>query len=214
MKTKLLESAKEIVKQGNCNTIQCDFCPSSHWFTGKCCKNKPSYLGNTTFFKNYIEENEDKCLICKYNFSGICHEYLCESYNLFKTKEKPIEYEKCEDCIKYEECLKIGCRDFKPKENPIENKVIFESDDQVRKVLREITILDNDADWYDVVDLKTTIKNLKEKGYIRKSTVEEAEEMYLSYKNKKGISIPYSKLENKLYEALQEQKEIIERLKK
>ena len=94
------------------------------------------------------------------------------------------------------------------------NNVIFESEEQAREVFGQIfltsgTVIDN------------AIMISKEKGYIRKSIVEEAEEMYRksigysSYgKTAFEVSGDLRMINNKLYEAIQYLKADNERLKK
>ena len=79
---------------------------------------------------------------------------------------------KCIDCKIQKECRQseflIGCKVFKPKEKPMENKVIFESEKEFDKFYdNNLTIFKHE---------KAVVRQiLKSQGYIRKSAVEGAE---------------------------------------
>lgn len=83
---------------------------------------------------------------------------------------------KCNDyigdrCLIYTKCYidrpnnEIG---LVPKEKPMKDKVIFESEEVFIKMMNSLGIYVN----------QSIIDDAKSKGYIRKSVVEEAEEMY------------------------------------
>jgi hypothetical protein len=86
---------------------------------------------------------------------------------------------KCSECIFYDNGCKRSAPYFcyKPKEKEME-KFQFESEEQFRHLMQHVLSYDNKNVVHD-------IKILKQKGYIRKSElqqmVEEAEEMYNRY---------------------------------
>ena len=92
------------------------------------------------------------------------------------------------------------------QDKPMENKVIFESEEQFVNFWRDITGCDC---------LPGIREKIKQKGYIRKSLLEEAEEMYDNYRStmcyeETGLRV----LVDKLYEVIQYLKAENERLKK
>ena len=119
-------------------------------------------------------------------------DYEGDKINNYAMEDK---MERCEDCILYDECLRKGCGDFKPKEKPMNkdleydenkvqegidnefmkyfdtkkpmNKVIFESEEEFSRYDNQV----NDSTY------KGRLKKAKERGFIRKSPVEEAEEI-------------------------------------
>jgi hypothetical protein len=90
------------------------------------------------------------------------------------------------------------------QEEPMENKVIFESEEQFVNFWKDLTGCDC---------LPGTREKIKQKGYIRKSAVEEAEEEYIAYKEGKNCFVAEIVMD-KMYLAIQELKSEIARLKK
>ena len=92
------------------------------------------------------------------------------------------------------------------QEKPMENKVIFESEEEARLFFK---------DWaqYCTTGEDSFVLFLKQKGYIRKSAVEEAEEMYKEWLNRIG-DMSETVVMDKMYSAIQELKSEIARLKK
>ena len=90
------------------------------------------------------------------------------------------------------------------------NKVIFESEEEAKKFLDDCIEVRNDAHC-DVVN--ESFYNAKQKGYIRKSAVEEAEEMYKEWLNRIG-DMSETVVMDKMYLAIQELKSENERLRK
>jgi hypothetical protein len=90
------------------------------------------------------------------------------------------------------------------QEKPIENKVIFESEEQFVNFWKDFTGCDC---------LPGTREKIKQKGYIRKSAVEEAEEEYRAYKEGKNCFVAETVMD-KMYLAIQELKSEIARVKK
>jgi hypothetical protein len=82
------------------------------------------------------------------------------------------------------------------QEKPMENKVIFESEEQFVNFWKDLTGCDC---------LPGTREKIKQKGYIRKSAVEEAEEMYKEWLNRIG-DMSETVVMDKMYLAIQEQK--------
>lgn len=87
-----------------------------------------------------------------------------------------------------------------PREKLTGNKVIFESEEDFIEFMKDV----NYGTYYQ------QLVNAREKGYIRKDIVEEAEEML---RLNAGI-IPLTELEQKLIEAIQYLKAKNERLRK
>jgi hypothetical protein len=90
------------------------------------------------------------------------------------------------------------------QEKPMENKVIFESEEQFVNFWKDLTGCDC---------LPGTREKIKQKGYIRKSAVEEAEEEYLNYNSGNNCYVAEIVLD-KMHLAIQELKSEIVRLKK
>ena len=123
----------------------------------------------------------------------------------------------CEDCKKFKtnNCRHPRlqkCSGYEPKEKPVENKVIFES----RSDLINFGLMIKNS-----IDEEHMIQTFKSYNiYIRKSVVEEAEEMYKKYKNgerlseSKDFQVTFNILIENLYEAIQYLKAENERLKK
>jgi len=124
----------------------------------------------------------------------------------------------CTQCIHNDGChIHCICHNqerFKPKEKPMEDKVIFESEEEARRI---ISIM-------DIPESKTeiNIKILRTQGYIRKSAVEEAEEAFKDWKSSHSlgsndIDVMNSVLKKAntyiefLYKGFQEQNKIIEK---
>jgi len=61
-------------------------------------------------------------------------------------------------------------------------KIIFESEEQARFIIQNVYVKNCDKQWGDIIDVECTVREWKEKGYIRKSElaqlVDEAEEKY------------------------------------
>lgn len=147
---------------------------------------------------------------------GICTDkYYCLTCNtefIIKPKKKPMSEDEWQDFVKklYKE---------KQMENKnivdtmfggvikMENRVIFESKYQARTILKDILGIEFREDFLD---------EIVKKGYIRKSSVEKAEEMYKEIiPTMKPVTYPeIVVLCNKMHEAIQELKSEIERLKK
>ena len=90
----------------------------------------------------------------------------------------------CEKCLKYEMKCKLlmveKCTGYQPKEKPMENKVIFGSEEEFDDFYANCgrnTVGDYD---YKVMKEKVIAK-----GYIHKSPVEEAEQYYKDWYNDK-----------------------------
>lgn len=99
------------------------------------------------------------------------------------------------------------------QEKPMENKVIFESEEQAREVVKLLVCHDDNCMYEKDECIECDMRKLRKTGLIRKSAVDEAEEMYNNYML---ASSPYniSDVVLKQYEAIQELKSEIERLKK
>ena len=82
------------------------------------------------------------------------------------------------------------------QEKPVENKVIFESEEQFVNFWKDLTGCDC---------LPGTREKIKQKGYIRKSVVEEVEEEYIAYKEGKNCFVAEIVMD-KMYLAIQELK--------
>jgi hypothetical protein len=68
------------------------------------------------------------------------------------------------------------------RKSAVENKVIFESEEQARKVLESVIIINGTVGGFTgpfPSQFEETIKAFKINGYIRNTAVEEAEEMYI-----------------------------------
>jgi hypothetical protein len=107
----------------------------------------------------------------------------------------------CEECNEDQDHSK-----WQPiaQEKPMENKVIFESEEQFVNFWKDLTGCDC---------LPGTREKIKQKGYIRKSAVEEAEEEYLNYNSGNNCYVAEIVLD-KMHLAIQELKSEIVRLKK
>lgn len=102
------------------------------------------------------------------------------------------------------DCFKQTLRRyFGKKEKPMENKVIFESDEGYIKLLEDTT---NYSREYII---QNNLKFAKQKGYIRKSAVEEAEEIYHDLDACEDRDKMWKTI-HKQHEAIQEQKKEIE----
>jgi hypothetical protein len=150
---------------------------------------------------------ERKCYNCAIDLT-------CQECNEDNSKWQPITQEKpnntnlCNSCesMCYSGAV-IKCADYKPKDKPMENKVIFESEEQFVNFWKDLTGCDC---------LPGTREKIKQKGYIRKSAVEEAEEMYSKHVEYKGnlSGDDKNKTIDKMYLAIHELKSEIARLKK
>lgn len=120
----------------------------------------------------------------------------------------------CNECKfnENDECLQIAdCYNkqkyFKPKEKPMENKVIFESDRKFEEFTVEFREAKTLGDCKKIAEKYNLI--------IRKSAVDEAEEMYNNFDNGFNLGIVgRDKIIHKQHEAIQELKAENERLKK
>lgn len=119
----------------------------------------------------------------------------------------------CEKCLKYEMKCKLlmveKCTGYQPKEKPMENKVIFGSEEEFDDFYANCgrnTVGDYD---YKVMKEKVIAK-----GYIRKSPVEEAEE-YIRHVEKimDGMTTPSPKDLEYSIRIVEKLKSEIERLK-
>jgi hypothetical protein len=136
-------------------------------------------------------------------------------------EERMAEERRCKTCglsssnnVTVKLCRYFGetCNDYNyfskwqpiAQEKPMENKVIFESEEQFVNFWKDLTGCDC---------LPGTREKIKQKGYIRKSAVEEAEEMYKEWLNRIG-DMSETVVMDKMYFAIQELKSEIERLKK
>jgi hypothetical protein len=90
------------------------------------------------------------------------------------------------------------------QKEPMENKVIFESEEHY---------IDYYSSLYGAKPSPWQIEENKKYGYIRKSAVEKAEEMYKEWLNRIGY-MSETVVMYKMYLAIQELKSEIERLKK
>lgn len=96
----------------------------------------------------------------------------------------------------------------------MKEKVIFESEEEL-----DYFVLDIIMPFFKIEEMTSDLKNrikekIKQKGYIRKSALEEAEEMYKGLRYDKSYDQNYLYLiMNKQYSAIQELKSEIERLK-
>jgi hypothetical protein len=118
------------------------------------------------------------------------------------------EEKSCNNCgidLICQEC-DMGYSNWQPiaQEKPMANKVIFESEEQFVNFWKDLTGCDC---------LPGTREKIKQKGYIRKSAVEEAEEEYRAYKEGKNCFVSEIVID-KMYLAIQELKSENERLKK
>ena len=107
------------------------------------------------------------------------------------------------------ECINSNYKFFTLKEKQM-NKVIFESEELARGIfniaITSIEIKGNSEDNF--------ITSLRCSGYIRKSAVEEAEEMYKEWsENNKCNDIEMAEIIHKQYNAIQELKAENERLR-
>lgn len=84
-----------------------------------------------------------------------------------------------------------------------ENKVIFGSKEEFEKALKDM----NSIGTIKNSDITYLVNQANKKGYIRKSVVEEAEEMYNNYNSAKGCTGTHRDIIEKLYEAIQELKQ-------
>jgi hypothetical protein len=123
---------------------------------------------------------------------------------------------KCIDCKIQKECRQseflIGCKVFKPKDKQMENKVIFESEEKIQisesQGYRIINIIRNYPDESN----KELLQRLKDNDHIRKSAVDEAEEMY-AQRLDGNYAYTSDNVMSKMYLAIQELKSEIEVLK-
>ncbi len=126
---------------------------------------------------------------------------LIEKINeIIEQVNKP-HYTPCYQCS-------INNEKFKPKEKPMETRVIFESEEEAVNVMNTVVI--RAMQWQ--LNKEETLKSWKKLGYIRKNPVEEAEEMYQS--SYRFTNVDKDKLIEKQHEALQYLKSENERLKK
>ena len=127
----------------------------------------------------------------------------------FKPKEKPMNKDLEYDENKVQEGIDNEFMKYFDTEKPMENKVIFESEEQSINFYR-------DMDGRFSCDQDSFMYVLKEKGYIRKSAVDEAEEMYklLSQDDVESMKLSVLSLVNKQHEAIQYLKAENEVLKK
>lgn len=122
---------------------------------------------------------------------------------------------RCEDCIKYKECLKIDCPDYEPKEKPMENKAIFESEEECIKFLNKFYCACTDREQ----GIKNTFDNIKRSGLAGKSPLEEAEEMYKQHMEIDGHCTKSDDIKRweensyKAYSLIKQQHEAIQYLK-
>ena len=180
--------------------------------------------------RQIVRTKEEYCPSCdNYDRCGQDHKEKSGHCDYYIPKEKPMS--KCGTCKSNpngEGCINdmykcINFSKYRPyavecsAEESMENKVIFESEEEAREVFSQIFLTSG-----IVIDNAVMIS--KQKGYIRKSAVEEAEEL----DNKFDIyySIPENRMDSdkqwirdacKLVMAyrgaIQEQKKEIERLK-
>ena len=126
---------------------------------------------------------------------------LCSNYT---SKENPMENKDLEyDENKVQEGIDNEFLKYFDTEKPMENKVIFESEVEAYKFV--VSILKTSDLLCDAPKLKELLLAIKEKGYIRKSAVEEAEEMYklLSQDDVESMKLSVLSLVNKQHEAIQ-----------
>jgi hypothetical protein len=110
----------------------------------------------------------------------------------------------CKTCVT--DCVNVVCIGL-DKWQPIAQGKPME---KIRYTQQEWANIINDLDWNPDV-----MEELKQKGYIRKSAVEEAEEMYREWLNRIGDMSENVVMEmDKMYSAIQEFKSEIARLKK
>lgn len=118
------------------------------------------------------------------------------------------KYQINKNCVNNNSCISFS--EYEPKDKQMENKVIFESEEEAIKFYK------NNLDVIRV-ECSYFVACMKSGGYIRKKAVEEAEEMYMDYLMR-GLMPPLrsdtTKLLNKMYKAIQELKAENERLKK
>ena len=105
-----------------------------------------------------------------------------------------------------------ACNSF-DKWQPIQKAPSFQmTDEEAREIIKHVCIRASvNYKWIEIVDVDTTISELRKRGYIRKSSlvelVKEAEELWSAcYHN---TELEPSNLNAKLYEALQALKKII-----
>lgn len=117
----------------------------------------------------------------------------------------------CAICLICQECNDDNIK-WQPiaQEKPMENKAIFESEEQLRKFVDDCIFIDEDENNMDDIVQYARIGN-----YIRKSALEEAEEMYREWLNRIGDMSETVVMEmDKMYSAIQEFKSEIARGKK
>lgn len=128
----------------------------------------------------------------------------------------------CEYCsdvnCRFRNLIGDYCNDYKPKEKQMENKLQI-TEEYAREIYRAGVFINPDGSMENEY-----VRLLKEKGYIRKSAVEEAEEVYNEWFNCHTTYIEDLILANNnlvlfndiiriQHEAIQEQKKEIENLK-
>ena len=105
----------------------------------------------------------------------------------------------------------FGCIRFS-KWQPIQKAPFQMTEEEAREMIKHVCIRASvNYKWIEIVDVDTTISELRKRGYIRKSSlvelVKEAEELWSAcYRN---TELEPSNLNAKLYEALQALKKII-----
>jgi flagellar basal body rod protein FlgC len=90
----------------------------------------------------------------------------------------------------------------------MKEKVIFESEEECAEFL--CNVYNHNKEYC----LRSLVPMAKQKGYIRKSAVEEAEEMYSKWMQTEKYDGSIIAIIHKQHEAIQELKSEIERLKK
>lgn len=144
-----------------------------------------------------------------------CHVIPMQDCSSYQSKDN------CEDinCKYHDTDMKFNCSHgiivqccYKSKEKVIENKVLFEMTElearnKFSKIIPFMFLKTSAQDEF----FESFITNMKNAGYIRKSPVEEAEEMYASIKENGWNLTP---LEVTQYDAIQYLKAENERIKK
>lgn len=141
-------------------------------------------------------------------------------------KEKTM-LDKCHDCEYYKLCHRpdkiantfggLECTEIRYRRKLMENKVIFESEEEARKFLITCVYLKaSEKDFTDIVDIECSIREMKNIGVIRKSDleilIEEAEETIKEFEYCKHHKDPLQRVELlstacvKIYEAFQSMK--------
>lgn len=125
------------------------------------------------------------------------------------------KYQIDKKCINNNSCISFS--EYQPKEKFMENKVIFESEEEFDAVFDDCGLDKSDESHTKNFTRQFVKERFKQKGYIRKSAVEEAEEMLNNIINhiKQGQNYSLDECDyDIIYEGFRELKAEIERLKK